>query len=88
MDNNTKAKIILDAAQQTADEFRSEGKSNLADRIFSPPSRALPVGSLAKFHDILMKHSTKADALRSLGANNREGNMKTERIWGTDPATR
>lgn len=68
MDNNTKAKIILDAAQQTADEFRSEGKSNLADRTLAA-FKGVPVGSLAKFHDILMKHSTKADALRSLGAN-------------------
>jgi hypothetical protein len=67
MDNNTKAKVIMDAAQKAADELRSEGKSNLADRTLNA-FKGVPVGSLARFHDILMAHPTKASALRSMGA--------------------
>lgn len=68
MDNNEKAKVILDMAQQAADEFRAEGKTNLAERTLAP-FKDVPVGSLAKFYDILMAHPTKQEALRSMGVD-------------------
>lgn len=68
MDNNTKAKIILDAAEKAAAELRAEGKAIMATQTLDA-FKGVPVGSLAKFHDILMAHSTKADALRSMGAD-------------------
>jgi hypothetical protein len=68
MDSNTKAAIIMDAATKTAEEFRSEGKSNLADRTLNA-FKDVPVGSLAKFYDIIMAHPTKKAALESMGAD-------------------
>lgn len=58
MDNNEKAKQVLDAAQQVADQFRSEGKDNVADRTLNA-FKGVPVGSLARFYDIMQKVSAK-----------------------------
>lgn len=58
MDNNTKAKIVLDAAKETAASFRSEGKDNLADRTLDA-FKGVPVGSLARFYDIMQKVNAK-----------------------------
>lgn len=54
MDNNTKAQKVLNAARKTANELRAEGKSNLADRTMNA-FKDVPVGSLARFHDMMMK---------------------------------
>jgi hypothetical protein len=68
MDKNTKAAIIIDAATKTADELRSEGKSNLADQTMNA-FKDVPVGSLAKFYDIIMAYPTKRAALEAVGAD-------------------
>ena len=58
MDNNSKAKIVLDAAAQAAAEFRAEGKDNVADRTINA-FKGVPVGSLARFYDIMQKVNAK-----------------------------
>jgi hypothetical protein len=68
MDKNEKAKAVIDAVQKTAAELRAEGKANMADRTLSA-FKDVPVGSLAKFYDILQQFETKAAALESMGAS-------------------
>lgn len=68
MDDNAKAKTVIEAFEQVADDFRNEGKPDLATRTMSA-LKDVPVGSLAKLHDILKLNPTKAAALRSVGAD-------------------
>jgi hypothetical protein len=68
MDNNTKAKIILEAAEQTAAELRTEGKAIMAAQTLDA-FKGVPVGSLAKFYDIIQTFKTKKAALAAMGAD-------------------
>lgn len=56
MDNNEKARRVIEAAQQTADSFRDEGKDDIADRTLKA-FEGVPVGSLAKFYDLLASYN-------------------------------
>jgi hypothetical protein len=68
MDNNTKAKALIDAVSKTVDELRSEGKTIMAAQT-EKAFKDIPVGSLAKLYDIIQANATRKDALRSLGAD-------------------
>jgi hypothetical protein len=68
MDNNTKAKIIIAAAEQAAAELRAEGKAIMAAQTLDA-FKGVPVGSLAKFFDIIQTFKTKKEALASMGAD-------------------
>lgn len=68
MDNNTKAKAMIDAVSKTVAELRSEGKSIMAAQT-EAAFKDVPVGSLAKLYDLIKTHATRKDALRSLGAD-------------------
>lgn len=68
VDSNSKAKKVIDAVQKVADDLRGEGKSSLADRTLSA-FNDVPVGSLARLHDLFVKFETKDAALESLGAD-------------------
>lgn len=68
MDNNTKAKKMAAALEAVSDETRFRGDPNAADLLMKMRGE-LPVGSLARLFDMIKASDTKADALRTMGAD-------------------
>lgn len=52
MDNNEKARKVIEASHKLESEYEAEGKPELAKQIREGFDN-LPVGSLAKLYDIL-----------------------------------
>lgn len=55
MDNNEKARRVIDAAHKLEAEYEAEGKPEIAKQVRTGFD-ALPVGSLAKLYDIIQQN--------------------------------
>lgn len=66
MDSNTKAAATAAALREVAKDLRTDGNTLLADNI-EMTVKTMPVGQLAKLHDLIANNETRTDALRSLG---------------------
>jgi hypothetical protein len=55
MDNNEKARRVIEAVNECVAELNSEGKIKIADQT-QKAFEGVPVGSLALFYDLMQKH--------------------------------